>query len=179
MTDRDADAQAGGGAGLRIEAAASAHDVAVVRQLLRDYQAMLGVDLSFQDFEGELRDLPGDYVPPHGRLLIARHGDTAVGCVALHAAGGGRGEMKRLFVREAARGLGAGSALVQAILDAARAIGYTEIVLDTLPSMGAAQRLYLQFGFRDIAPYRPNPIAGTRYLAKSLVEPVAVRGRDA
>jgi putative acetyltransferase len=155
---------------LHIIQAASAGDIDRVRELLLEYQALLGVDLSFQGFHDEVRDLPGEYAPPGGRLLLARHEGVAVGCVALRAAGGTRSEMKRLFVRPAARGLGVGNALVSRLLDEARGIGYTEIVLDTLPSMGDAQRLYEHFGFRDIAPYRPNPVAGTRYLGKSLVE---------
>jgi GNAT superfamily N-acetyltransferase len=142
-----------------------------VRGLLREYQALLGVDLSFQDFATEVQELPGDYAPPGGNLLLARHGGEPVGCVALRAAGGNRCEMKRLFVRPAARGLGAGAALVMAILREARALGYAQIVLDTLPTMGDAQRLYQRFGFRDVAAYRHNPIDGTRYLARSLVEP--------
>jgi len=76
--------------------------------------------------------------------------------------------MKRLFVRPGTRGLGVGNALVSQVIDDARMIGYAEIVLDTLPSMADAQRMYERFGFRDIAPYRENPIQGTRYLAKSL-----------
>jgi GNAT superfamily N-acetyltransferase len=148
---------------------ASAHDVTTARGLLREYQALLGVDLSFQGFEDEVNGLPGDYAAPGGRLLLATHDGAAVGCVAVRAFHGSRCEMKRLFVRSSARGLGVGGALVSRVLDEARAIGYLEIVLDTLPMMADAQRLYEQFGFREISAYRPNPIAGTRYLGKSLV----------
>lgn len=155
---------------LQFRQAVTPDEIETVRQLMTEYQELLGVDLSFQGFQEELRSLPGVYAPPAGRLLLALHDGNAIGCVALRAAGGSRCEMKRLFVRPSARGLGAGKALVMRLLDEARAIGYTEIVLDTLPSMGDAQRLYEQFGFRDIAPYRPNPVAGTRYLSKSLVD---------
>lgn len=155
---------------LHIVQARSEGELDRVRQLLLEYQKLLDVDLAFQSFPDEVRDLPGGYAPPGGRLLLALHDDVAVGCVALRAAGGTRSEMKRLFVRPAARGLGVGKALVSRLVDEARSIGYTEIVLDTLPSMADAQRLYEYFGFRDIAPYRPNPVAGTRYLLKSLVD---------
>ena len=154
---------------LRIAQARSASDITVARDLLLEYQALLRVDLSFQDFEKEVRDLPGDYAPPGGRLLLAVNDDIPVGCVALRGAGSNRSEMKRLFVRPAARGLGIAKSLVSRLLDEARAIGYSEIVLDTLPSMTEAQRLYEHFGFRDIPPYRPNPVQGTRYLSKSLL----------
>jgi ribosomal protein S18 acetylase RimI-like enzyme len=156
---------------LRIKQATTAEDIAAARALLREYQALLGIDLSFQDFDAEMRDLPGDYAPPRGRLLLAMHDRAPVGCVALRDAGGPRCEMKRLFVQAGARGLGVGNALVSQIIDEARAIGYSEIVLDTLPSMADAQRLYRQLGFHDIAPYCANPIQGTRYLAKVLDNP--------
>ncbi|MCA2999093.1 MAG: GNAT family N-acetyltransferase [Rhodocyclaceae bacterium] len=155
---------------LDIKQAASPEDVSAVRALMLEYQELLDVDLCFQGFDAEVRGLPGSYAPPQGRLLLARHLGSPVGCVALHEAGWPRAEMKRLFVRPSVRGLGVGRALVSAVLTHATYIGYTEVVLDTLPSMAEAQRLYEQLGFRDIPPYRPNPIPGTRYLSKSLIE---------
>lgn len=153
---------------LHIAEVVTPDDIATVRALIREYQSHLGVDLSFQGFDAEMRNLPGDYAPPRGRLLLATHDGEPVGCVALRDAGASRSEMKRLFVRPGTRGLGVGNALVSQVIDDARTIGYAEIVLDTLPSMADAQRMYERFGFRDIAPYRENPIQGTRYLAKSL-----------
>ena len=138
------------------------------RELMREYQRALGVDLCFQGFEAELAGLPGAYAPPTGRLLLAIHEQSTVGCVALQRIDTARGEMKRLFVRPGARGANIGRALVTRILAEATSIGYAEIVLDTLPMMIEAQRLYEQFGFREIAPYRPNPVAGVRYLGKTL-----------
>jgi ribosomal protein S18 acetylase RimI-like enzyme len=96
------------------------------------------------------------------------HEGVPVGCAALQAITRERCEMKRLYIRPVARGLGLGRALVQRILDEAKATDYIDVVLDTLPSMAAAQRLYEQFGFQEIEAYRPNPIAGTRYLRKVL-----------
>lgn len=139
-----------------------------VRELLREYQQALGISLCFQGFADELRDLPGDYRPPTGRLLIAFHDAQPIGCVALRSLDHIRGEMKRLYVRPAARGLGAGRALVDRLLAEAAVIGYAEIVLDTLPSMTAAQRMYRQLGFRDIPPYCANPVDGARYLGLAL-----------
>lgn len=156
---------------LRIEQVVSDDDVAAVRALLYEYQTLLGFDLSFQDFESEVRELPGAYAPPKGRLLLATHNANVVGCVALREESAMRAEMKRLFVRPSTRGLGVGKALVSRALSEARAIGYSEIVLDTLPSMTDAQRMYEQFGFRDIPAYRQNPIQGTRYLSKWLLGP--------
>lgn len=153
---------------LLVMQAQSADEIEIVRSLMREYQQRLGVDLSFQGFDNELDALPGSYAPPTGRLLLAWHENTAVGCVALQRINSSRAEMKRLYVPPSARGLGVGRKLVEQLLAEAQTIGYSEVVLDTLPNMGEAQRLYQQFGFREIEPYRPNPIAGTRYLGKTL-----------
>jgi putative acetyltransferase len=153
---------------LVITHAQSADEIGIVRRLMREYQQHLGVDLSFQGFEAELAALPGSYAPPGGRLLLARHEQTPVGCVALQRITSSRAEMKRLYVPPGARGLGVGRKLVTELLAEAHSIGYSEVVLDTLPDMIEAQRLYRQLGFCDIEPYRANPIAGTRYLGKTL-----------
>ncbi len=153
---------------MQLKQVESQEEIEIARDLLREYQRALGVDLCFQGFEAELAALPGAYAPPGGRLLLAWRDEEPIGCVALQRVDGARGEMKRLYVRPSARGLGLGRSLVTRILDDAKAIGYSEVVLDTLPSMIEAQRLYEQFGFRDIDPYRPNPIIGSRYLGKKL-----------
>lgn len=151
-----------------IRSAFSTEDFAIARQLFREYQAELGIDLCFQGFAAEVEGLPGDYAPPSGRLLLALRDGVAVGCVALRAVDGTRCEMKRLYLRPGARGSGLGRALVERLLSEARAEGYGEVVLDTLPSMAEAQRMYERFGFRDIPPYRANPVAGARYLGLRL-----------
>ncbi|WP_397606722.1 GNAT family N-acetyltransferase [Silanimonas sp.] len=143
-------------------------DLAMVRELFVAYREHLGIDLGFQQFDAELRDLPGAYAPPRGRLFLAMDEGVPLGCVALRAIDTRRAEMKRLFVRPEGRGRGVGRALIARVLDEARAIGYLEVVLDTLPSMTEAQELYARFGFRDIAPYAATPIAGTRFLALAL-----------
>lgn len=153
---------------LRIDQADTEERIVTARMLLREYQRSLGVDLCFQGFEAELAGLPGRYAPPRGRLLLATRAGETMGCVALQPVDEHRGEMKRLYIRPTARGLGIGRAMVARVLEEAAAIGYGEVVLDTLPTMHEAQRLYEQFGFRDIGAYRANPVAGTRYLARSL-----------
>ena len=149
---------------LRIVLVHTPDDIAAVRALLREYQVHVGIDLSYQDFEAEVLALPGAYAPPRGRLFLALLQDAPVGCVALRDTGGGRAEMKRLFVKPEGRGLGVARALITRLLAESRVAGYDEIVLDTLPSMQSAQRLYEQFGFRDIPPYRESLVQGTRYL---------------
>jgi putative acetyltransferase len=149
---------------LRIVAAAAGDRLSEVRILFEEYAASLGIDLDFQDFSAELRDLPGDYASPAGRLLLAQwHGETA-GCVALRQLGDGICEMKRLYVRPRFQGLGIGRALAQAVINEARTIGYARLRLDTLPSMTRARTMYAALGFQEIAPYRYNPIEGTAFM---------------
>ncbi|PYE81383.1 acetyltransferase (GNAT) family protein [Pseudoroseicyclus aestuarii] len=141
----------------------------MARVLILEYIDWLALDLSFQDVETELADLPALYAPPGGAMLIAR-GDTgeALGCVALKDRGGGTCEMKRLWVRPTARGLGLGARLTQALLEAGRGLGYRRMVLDTLPRLEAAVASYRRLGFTDIAPYYDNPVPGVLYMGRDL-----------
>jgi ribosomal protein S18 acetylase RimI-like enzyme len=121
--------------------------------LLKAYEAAIGVSLSFQNFAAELAGLPGEYVPPRGALILAREqsGEELVGCVALRPMPGvpDACEMKRMYVRESARGSGLGRALALAVMADARQIGYSRMCLDTLPTLTAAQTLYRSLGFRQ------------------------------
>ncbi len=152
---------------------AGAGDLAACRELFVEYQESLGVSLCFQGFDRELAALPADYVPPGGGLWLASAGGSLAGCVALRPLGEDEGEMKRLYVRPACRGLRLGDALARRAIDAARRAGYRALKLDTLPSMKEAQCLYERLGFVATAPYNDNPIGGVRFLALALQGPSA------
>lgn len=170
----------------------TAHELEATRAILRDYAASLGIDLGFQDFEGELASLPGEYAEPRGALLLAlmdaAECTTAAGAAPLqlpsgrlaHVAGccalrpldtadyPNAAEMKRLYVRPAFRGMGLGRQLVEAILDVARGAGYACVLLDTLDDMESARALYEDLNFVEVPPYYHNPIAGSHYLKADL-----------
>jgi ribosomal protein S18 acetylase RimI-like enzyme len=143
-------------------------DIAAVRAMMREYIEWIALDLAFQEIDAELDGLPGDYAPPRGVLLVAVDGRRYAGMIALRPFDAGTCEMKRLFIRPEARGLGLARRLIDALLDEARRLGYEEIRLDTLPMMGAAQALYEAMGFVDMPAYYETPIAGTRFMRKAL-----------
>ena len=137
--------------------------------MIEEYVAWIALDLAFQEIDAEIDGLPGDYAPPRGALLVVEDQGRLVGMIGLRPFTDAISEMKRLFVRPEARGRGLARQLVARVLEEARRLGYTEIRLDTLPMMGEAQGLYVALGFRDIAPYYETPIAGTRFMSKTLV----------
>ena len=151
-----------------IRIAASGEEIEIVRRLFREYQASLGVDLCFQNFESELAGLPGKYAPPEGRLYLAFEGGKVAGCAGVRKIEEGVCELKRLYVPPPHRGRGIGRLLaIQAITDAGE-IGYDRMRLDTLPSMQPAQKLYRELGFEPLAPYTDNPVEGALFMELKL-----------
>jgi len=151
-----------------ITPAISTADVETIRVLFLEYATWLRIDLCFQGFEEELQALPGKYAPPRGRLYLAHNGEQALGCIALRPFATDICEMKRLYVRDAARGFGLGRALAETVIADAQAMGYRSMRLDTLPAMNAAIGLYSALGFKEIAPYRENPVQGALFLELEL-----------
>jgi putative acetyltransferase len=155
--------------GLSIFQVESPTQIGPARELFLEYAQSLGFSLCFQNFDKELAGLPGDYAPPEGRLLLAEYENQLAACVALHKLEPGICEMKRLYLRPTFRGKGIGRILAQRIIAEARQIGYRCMRLDTVePVMKDAVAMYRKLGFKEIAPYRPNPIAGAMYMELEL-----------
>lgn len=153
--------------------ASQVDEIDAARGLFREYEAWLGLDLCFQNFEKELAELPGAYAPPTGRLLLAFENDLLVGCVALRKLSDGVCEMKRLFLRPQFHGQGCGRELAERIVAEARDAGYERMRLDTLPEqMGKAIALYRSLGFKEIEPYYQNPVPGALFMELVLDQPV-------
>jgi ribosomal protein S18 acetylase RimI-like enzyme len=140
----------------------SPEQISDIRSLFKEYAEGLGIDLCFQNFELELRELPGKYKEPEGALLLAVYNSQVAGCCALrplaaighpHAA-----EMKRLYVRPGFRGKGIAYSLIIQVLKKAKEAGYLSVLLDTLQTMKEAQSLYHRMGFQEVMPYYENPI---------------------
>ena len=150
----------------------SVEDLAATSAVFREYAVSLDFDLCFQDFEGEIANLPGAYASPRGALLLAHVDGVIAGCCALRPLDSSdyvnTAEMKRLYVRPAFRGLGLGRQLAEAILDAALLAGYDSVLLDTLNDMEIARAMYAELGFKEIPPYYHNPLAGAHYLKVDL-----------
>jgi putative acetyltransferase len=154
---------------LSLVQAISPPQIAQARELFLEYAQSLGFSLCFQNFDKELAELPGDYVPPAGRLLLAECKGEVAGCVALHKLEPGICEMKRLYLRPRFRGNGLGRVLAERIISEARQIGYQRMRLDTVePVMKDAVAMYRKLGFKEIAPYCANPMAGAIYMELEL-----------
>ncbi len=144
-------------------------DAAGVLAIFREYVESPSVSLAYQNYEAEFAALPGDYAMPGGRLLLAEIDGQIGGCVALRRVDAAICEMKRLYVRPAARGLAIGRRLVERLLVEAVDAGYQEIRLDVLDEFSHAQRLYYDLGFVNAEPVSYNPVPGTRFLGRKLL----------
>ena len=154
---------------LRIVQAETVDQIAQTRELFREYEAWLGLDLCFQGFEAELAGLPGKYALPDGRLLLAYQDEQLAGCIALRKLENDVCEMKRLFVRNHFRGARIGTQLIERLIADAHEIGYAKMRLDTYPAkMGKAVRLYESHGFHPVEPYYENPHDGVLFMELNL-----------
>jgi GNAT superfamily N-acetyltransferase len=138
------------------------------RGLVREYAVSLDFDLCFQDFAHELETLSTEYGPPGGHFVLASWSGAFVGCGGLRRFTDAACEMKRVYVVPTHRGKGIGRAVTAALIAQARQAGYETMLLDTLPSMAAAQHVYFALGFTPTDSYRHNPVPGATFLKLEL-----------
>lgn len=153
---------------IEIVPATTPSQIQTIRNLFREYEAFLQVDLCFQRFEEELASLPGRYAPPQGALLLASVAGQAAGCVAMRPSAQGICEMKRLYVRPSHLGRGVGKKLALRVIESARTAGYVSMRLDTLDKLRPALSLYTGLGFQACGPYYKNPLSGVIYMEMAL-----------
>jgi GNAT superfamily N-acetyltransferase len=109
-----------------------------------------------------------EYLPPNGCLVVARNNaDKIVGCGMMKRLDAHSGELKRVFVMEEARGTGTGRRLIEAREQAARAMGLTRLVADTLTPNVEMRDLYPKLGFQEIT----EPIETTTYFDQPQLRP--------
>ncbi len=140
----------------------------IARSLFIEYAETLGFDLDFQRFDKDINELPGQYAPPEGRVLLASWDGEVAGCVALRKHDRDVCEMKRMWVKPRFRGKGISRALAGELISEARQSGYTKMLLDTIDTMTEAINLYRSLGFTETTPYYDNPIGGATYFEKDL-----------
>lgn len=155
---------------MKIKHAHTKTEIEAVRDLFREYEAFLKVDLCFQSFEEELAGLPGKYARPNGDLLIGLDGKKIIGCVAVRRLQNNVCEMKRLYVKPEARGTGLGKQLALRIIEVAKELGFSVMRLDTLDWLKEALYLYEELGFQKRDPYYENPLPGVVYLELDLMK---------
>ena len=126
-----------------------------VRELFKEYTNFLGIDLTFQHFDAELKNLPGKYALPHGRLYVLYFQQHLAGCAALRPLNKNACEFKRLYVRPAFRGHKLGKALMNQLIAAAKELGYTAAYFDTLNTLTTAVQMYTKMPCQQIAAYYP------------------------
>lgn len=124
--------------------------------------------LDIQHYDEELEHLDIKYGLPNGRLYIAFYNGELAGCIGLRKIDEQNCEMKRLYVRPAFRGKHIGSKLVQQIIKDAKEIGYSHILLDTLPFLKSALHLYQTYGFYEIPSYNNSPMSTSIYMKLDL-----------
>ena len=142
----------------------SLEELEEVREIFVEYANFLQVDLCFQNFEKELQTLHQVYFPPLGCIILAKDEKKVVGCIALKPIGEDICEMKRLYVKPAARGKALGKQLVEELIHFAREAGYKTMKLDTITSLKDAIKLYRSKGFIETDAYVYNPLPEVLYL---------------
>ncbi|MFA5404220.1 MAG: GNAT family N-acetyltransferase [Ignavibacteria bacterium] len=146
----------------------SKQDFADAKDLFVEYANSLNFELCFQKFDEEISNLPEQYSEPTGCIILCYEDKKPIGCVGLRKFGEDICEMKRLYLRKEARGKGTGRMLAEKVIAKAKEFGYKKIQLDTIETMKEAIALYKSMRFKEISPYRFNPVKGVIYMELEL-----------
>lgn len=154
---------------LQFKIAQTSEDFQIAKALFEEYAAALNVDLCFQGFDEELKTIHVQYNLPKGCLILVYEKEKVIGCAAIRVYKDQSCELKRMYLKPECRGKNIGKELLQFMFSKAKELGYSKMLLDTLPQMQTALHLYKQFGFVQIESYRFNPVEGTVYMEKQLI----------
>jgi len=152
----------------RVKRATFPQDLDTVLAIYREYISTTSADLAFQNNEQDFLQLAQTYSSPESQIFLGLDEKQILGCAAFKRYTEDICEMKRVYVRPQARGLGLGASLVKQIVQQAREAGYKKICLDVLPEFESAYHLYQSLGFKPHPAITQNPVLGTRYLALTL-----------
>ncbi|UWR27839.1 GNAT family N-acetyltransferase [Sulfitobacter sp. S223] len=158
-----------------IRPATSPDDMSAIRQLCWDYRGHLSqvsdIDAQLTEtfypvpkYAALMETLETLHARPQGIILLALLDGETVGCGMSHALFPDTSEIKRLYVAPHARGHGLARQLVSALVDQARADGFSRVVLDTSVNLGPARALYASMGFSDRGPYQDIPAEALPHL---------------
>ena len=138
------------------------NDLEAIRELWFDYlvwgndnmQASYGVHPHNpkETVEQDIKSID-KFQPPYGIIKLAVYQDKICGIGCLKKLNYETGEIKRMFVDPSVRRIGAGRAILEALLLEAKKSGYKKVRLDSPKFMEAAHSLYRSFDFKDIPPY--------------------------
>ena len=154
---------------IELREASSATDYNNGVVLFKEYASELTNSLEFQNFHYELKNIKSEYSRPEGSLIIAYDcNNKPIGCSGIRKIDQETCELKRMYIKKSARGDGLGKRLLLESIRLGRSLNYKRMRLDTWPTMHRAIKLYQSVGFYEIAPYRYNPIEGTKYMELNL-----------
>lgn len=124
--------------------------------------------LDIQNYDEEINHLEMKYGEPEGRLYLIYSNGQPAGCIGLRKIDDQNCEMKRLYIRPKHRGKKLGKMLIEKIISDAREIGYSYMLLDTLPFLSSAIGMYKSFGFYEIESYNDSPMETSIYMKLDL-----------
>lgn len=140
-------------------------DNAAVAHIIRTVMPEFGADgPGFAIHDSEVDDMSASYARPRSVYFVVERQASVVGGAGIAPLDGGEPnvcELRKMYFLPAARGIGAGAAMIVRCLDAARSLGFKRCYIETLTGMDAAQALYRKHGFTPLSA----PMGGTGHFS--------------